>query len=70
MSVEVVRVSRAFDGFRALRDVSLSVPTGRLVALELPHLRMRRDLRLTYSAKRELSRAATAFLEAAQKGGF
>jgi sulfate transport system ATP-binding protein len=33
LSVEVERVSRAFDGFRALRDVSLHVPTGRLVAL-------------------------------------
>ena len=33
MSVEVERVSRAFDGCRALRDVSLRVPTGKLVAL-------------------------------------
>jgi len=33
MSVEIERVSRAFDGCRALRDVSLRVPTGQLVAL-------------------------------------
>jgi len=39
------------------------IATRRLVALELPHLRMRRELRLTYSAKRDLSRAAAAFLE-------
>jgi DNA-binding transcriptional LysR family regulator len=37
---------------------------GRLVALELPHLAMRRELRLAYSARRDLSRAAGAFLEA------
>jgi DNA-binding transcriptional LysR family regulator len=37
---------------------------GRLVALELPHLAMRRELRLAYSSKRELSRAAAAFLDA------
>jgi DNA-binding transcriptional LysR family regulator len=37
---------------------------GRLVALELPHLAMRRELRLAYSGKRDLSRAAAAFLAA------
>jgi DNA-binding transcriptional LysR family regulator len=42
------------------------IETGRLVPLELPHLRMRRELRLTYSAKRDLSRAAAAFLETAR----
>jgi len=41
---------------------------GRLVALELPHLAMRRELRLASSAKRDLSRAAAAFLDAV-KGG-
>ena len=38
----------------------------RLVARELPHLAMRRELRLAYSAKRDLSRAASAFLDAVQ----
>lgn len=42
------------------------IATARLAALELPHLRMRRELRLTYHGKRELSRAAKAFLEAAK----
>ena len=45
------------------------IAAGRLVALELPHLRMRRELRLTYGAKREMSRAARAFLEAAKGAG-
>jgi DNA-binding transcriptional LysR family regulator len=46
------------------RCASVEISTGRLVALELPHLAMRRELRLTYSAKRDLSRAAAAFLDA------
>ncbi|MGQ0554130.1 MAG: sulfate/molybdate ABC transporter ATP-binding protein [Planctomycetota bacterium] len=33
MSVDVERISRTFGKFRALREVSLTVPTGRLVAL-------------------------------------
>jgi DNA-binding transcriptional LysR family regulator len=49
------------------RCASGELATGRLVALELPHLSMRRELRLAYSAKRELSRAASAFLEAAKQ---
>jgi DNA-binding transcriptional LysR family regulator len=44
------------------------ISAGRLVALGLPHLAMRRELRLTYSAKREPSRAAAAFLDAAKRG--
>jgi len=40
------------------------ITAGRLMALELPHLAMRRELRLAYSAKRDLSRAAAAFLDA------
>ena len=46
------------------RCASGEIAAGRLVALELPHLAMRRELRLGYSAKRDLSRAAAAFLEA------
>jgi len=46
------------------RCASSEIASGRLMALELPHLRMRRELRLTYSGKRELSRAAAAFLAA------
>jgi DNA-binding transcriptional LysR family regulator len=41
------------------------IAAGRLIALALPHLSMRRELRLAYSGRRELSRAAAAFLEAA-----
>jgi DNA-binding transcriptional LysR family regulator len=41
---------------------------GRLVALELPHLAMRRELRLAYSSRRDLSRAAAAFLDAVRSG--
>jgi len=33
MSIEVRRISKTFGGFAALRDVSLHVPTGELVAL-------------------------------------
>jgi len=44
------------------------ISAGRLVALALPHLAMRRELRLVYSAKREPSRAAGAFLDAAKRG--
>ena len=50
------------------RCASSEIAAGRLVALELPHLRMRRELRLTYSGKREISRAAAAFLEAVGAG--
>jgi len=49
------------------RCAAAELTDGRLVALELPHLSMRRELRLTYSAKRELSRAAAAFLEAVKQ---
>ena len=44
-----------------------AISAGRLVALELPHLAMRRELRLAYNARKDLSRAAGAFL-AAVKG--
>jgi DNA-binding transcriptional LysR family regulator len=50
------------------RCAAAEIADGRLLALELPHLAMRRELRLAYSARRELSRAAGAFLEAV-KGG-
>ena len=33
MSIEVQRISKTFNGFPALRDVSLTVATGELVAL-------------------------------------
>ncbi|HKH19449.1 MAG TPA: ATP-binding cassette domain-containing protein, partial [Gammaproteobacteria bacterium] len=33
MSIEFRNVSKAFGGFQALNDVSLKVPTGKLVAL-------------------------------------
>jgi DNA-binding transcriptional LysR family regulator len=46
------------------RCSTAEIADGRLVALELPHLAMRRDLRLAYSGRRDLSRAAGAFLEA------
>ena len=46
------------------RCSAAEIADGRLVALELPHLAMRRDLRLAYSGRRDLSRAAEAFLEA------
>jgi DNA-binding transcriptional LysR family regulator len=49
------------------RCAGAELTDGRLIALELPHLSMRRELRLTYSAKRELSRAAAAFLEAVKQ---
>ena len=48
------------------RCAAREIAGGRLAALELPHLRMRRELRLTYHGKREPSRAAAAFLEAAR----
>ncbi len=50
------------------RCAAAEIAAGRLVALELPHLAMRRELRLAYSGRRDLSRAAAAFL-AAVKGG-
>jgi DNA-binding transcriptional LysR family regulator len=49
------------------RCAAVEISTGRLVALELPHLAMRRELRLTYSARRDLSRAAAAFLDAVRR---
>jgi sulfate/thiosulfate transport system ATP-binding protein len=33
MSIELERISKTFDTYRALRDVSLQIPTGELVAL-------------------------------------
>ena len=33
MSIEVKSISKTFDGFRALDDVDLSIPTGKLVAI-------------------------------------